>query len=56
MLKGDWWTRLSQDAKVAYVMGASHVVEVEHQLMELEPTLRVEDFSAKVAEGESIAR
>ena len=51
LLKGDVWTRMTQDEKVAYLWGGGDVVDVERRLMEDFPQLKVENFSFKVREG-----
>lgn len=51
LLKGDVWTRMTQDEKVAYLWGGGDVVDVEKQLMEDYPELKVENFSFKVRQG-----
>lgn len=52
LLRGDLWKQLGKDDKLAYLWGMFTVVEVERQLMEAEPSLKVENFSAKAAEAE----
>jgi len=52
LLRGDLWVKLTPDVKLAYLWGAANVVEVERQLMAELPELRVENFSAKVAEAD----
>jgi hypothetical protein len=51
LLKGDVWVTMNQDQKVAYIWGAGNVVDLEQELMTLLPELKVENFSAKAAEG-----
>jgi hypothetical protein len=51
LLKGDVWTRMTQDEKVAYLWGGGDVVDIERQLMEDFPQLKVENFSFKVRQG-----
>ncbi len=51
LLRGELWIRLDDNAKLAYLWGAANVVEVERQLMAEIPQLRVQNFSAKVAEA-----
>jgi len=52
LLRGELWKRLGRDEKLAYLWGVFTVVEVERQLMAAEPSLTVENFSAKAAEAE----
>lgn len=51
MLTGDIWQKAPPDDKVAFVWGLCHVVTIEHALMKKLPSLNVENFSAKAAEG-----
>ncbi len=51
MLTGDIWQKAPQDDKVAFVWGICHVVTIEQVLMKEFPSLKVENFSAKAAEG-----
>jgi hypothetical protein len=51
LLNGAIWQKASQDEKVAFVWGFCHVVIIEEALMDVYPQLKVENFSAKVAEG-----
>lgn len=51
LLKGDVWTKMSQDEKVAFVWGAGQVVTVEQAIAEKMPALKQENFSAKMVEG-----
>lgn len=51
LLRGDVWTVMTQDEKVAYLWGAGDVVDVEKRLMEDYPELQVENFSVKVRQG-----
>lgn len=51
LFTGDIWQQASQDDKVAFVWGICHVVTLEQALMEKLPSLKVENFSAKAAEG-----
>ena len=51
LLTGTIWQKASQDEKVAFVWGFCHVVIIEEALMDVYPQLKVENFSAKVAEG-----
>jgi hypothetical protein len=51
LCKGTHWQRANSDAKVAFIWGAAHVVLIENILMQEVPELKVENFSAKVAES-----
>ena len=51
LLTGTIWQKASQDEKVAFVWGFCHVVIIEEALMNVYPQLKVENFSAKAAEG-----
>ncbi len=51
MLTGDIWQTAPRDDKVSFVWGICHVVTIEQALMQKLPSLKVENFSAKVAEG-----
>ncbi len=51
LLRGDVWQSMNQDEKVAFLWGAGQVVRVENEIMAAMPQLKVENFSAKVAEG-----
>lgn len=51
LLRGDVWQGMNPDEKVAFLWGAGQVVRVENEIMAAMPQLKVENFSAKVAEG-----
>jgi hypothetical protein len=51
LLRGDVWVTMNHDQKVAYIWGAGNVVDLEQELAALLPELKVENFSAKAAEG-----
>ena len=51
LLTGDIWQQAPPDDKVAFVWGVCHVVTLEQALMKKLPSLKVENFSAKAAEG-----
>jgi hypothetical protein len=51
LLDGDVWQKMDQNSKVAFIWGAGHVVAIEKELAARYPELKVENFSAKVAEG-----
>jgi hypothetical protein len=51
MLTGSIWQNAAQENKVAFVWGICHVLTVEKVLAQKLPSLKVENFSAKAAEG-----
>jgi hypothetical protein len=51
VMKGDVWVIMNQDQKVAYILGAGDVVDVEWDLMQKVPELKRENFSAKAVEA-----
>lgn len=51
MLTGDIWQKAPPDDKISFIWGICHVVTIEQALMEKFPSLKVENFSAKAAEG-----
>ena len=53
LLRGDVWQGMTPDEKVAFLWGAGQVVLVENEIMAQMPELKVENFSAKVAEAGS---
>jgi len=53
LLTGIEWQKATQSEKVAFVWGVCHVVTIEQILAQKFPSLKAEDFSAKVAEGMS---
>ena len=55
LLKGDQWLKLDSNSKMAFIWGAAHVILLENILMEEIPELRVENFSAKIAEARRAA-
>lgn len=52
LLRGDLWSQMTTDHKLAYLWGLYTVVEVERQLALEFPNLKVENFSTKAAEGD----
>jgi len=42
---------MSQNQKVGYLWGAGDVVDIEQELMEKDPALKQENFSARVVEA-----
>lgn len=51
LLTGDIWQQAPPDDKVAFVWGVCHVITLENALMKKLPSLKVDNFSAKAAEG-----
>ena len=51
VLKGDLWTKMSHDEKIAFVWGFGHVVSIESYIMEKYPELKRDSFVSKVVEG-----
>lgn len=51
LLTGDIWQQALPDDKVAFVWGVCHVITLENALMKKLPSLKVDNFSAKAAEG-----
>jgi hypothetical protein len=51
VLTGDLWADMDYDSKVAFIWGAGSVVDIEQELAEKYPQLKVENFSHKVLEG-----
>lgn len=51
MCTGSIWQNASPENKVAFVWGIAHVLTVEKVLAQKLPSLQVENFSAKAAEG-----
>lgn len=51
LLTGNIWQQAPPDDKVAFVWGLCHVITLEQALMQKLPSLKVENFSAKAAEG-----
>ena len=51
LLTGDVWQQAAPDDKIAFVWGVCHVVTLEKALMQKLPSLKVDNFSAKAAEG-----
>ena len=51
LLRGEQWQKMDYNSKVAFIWGAAHVVLIEKVLMEENPELRRENFSAKVVEA-----
>lgn len=51
MLTGSIWQNATPENKVAFVWGICHVLTVEKALAQKLPSLQVENFSAKAAEG-----
>jgi hypothetical protein len=53
VLTGSVWQKATESEKVAFVWGVCHVVTIEKILVQKFPSMKAEDFSAKVAEGMS---
>ncbi len=51
LLTGIEWQKATQAEKVSFVWGICHVITIEQMLMEKFPSLKVQNFSAKAAEG-----
>ena len=51
VLTGDIWTTMNHDQKVAYIWGAGDVVDVEQELWNIYPELKVENLSFKCVEA-----
>jgi flagellar biosynthesis component FlhA len=51
ILTGETWQTVPKDDKISFVWGVCHVVTIEQALMKEFPSLKVENFSAKAAEG-----
>ena len=51
VLKGDTWMSMSEDAKIAFIWGAGHVVVIEEVLMEKYPDQKRDTFVTKVVEA-----
>ncbi|MEW6143402.1 MAG: hypothetical protein AB1598_00120 [Thermodesulfobacteriota bacterium] len=51
VLKGDQWLTMDENAKVAFIWGAGHVVIIEEVLMERYPDQKRDTFVTKVVEA-----
>ncbi len=51
VLKGDQWLAMDENAKVAFIWGAGHVVTIEEVIMEKYPDQKRDTFVAKVVEA-----
>ncbi len=51
VLKGDQWVTMDENAKVAFIWGAGHVVTIEEVIMEKYPDQKRDTFVAKVVEA-----
>ena len=51
VLKGETWMAMNEDAKIAFIWGAGHVVVIEEVLMEKYPDQKRDTFVAKVVEA-----
>lgn len=51
VLKGDQWLTMDENAKVAFIWGAGHVVTIEEVIMEKYPEQKRDTFVTKVVEA-----
>ena len=51
VLKGETWMAMNEDAKIAFIWGAGHVVVIEEVLMEKYPDQKRDTFVTKVVEA-----
>jgi hypothetical protein len=51
VLKGDQWLTMDENAKIAFIWGAGHVVTIEEVIMEKYPDQKRDTFVAKVVEA-----
>ena len=51
LLTGKTWINMSQDQKTAYIWGAGDVIDLEQEIMEINPELKRESFVTKAVEG-----
>ncbi len=51
LLKGDQWVTMDENAKVAFIWGAGHVVTIEEVLMQKYPDLKRDSFVTKAVEA-----
>jgi hypothetical protein len=51
VLKGDQWMTMDENAKVAFIWGAGHVVIIEQVLMDRYPDQKRDTFVTKVVEA-----
>ena len=51
VLTGSVWQKATQSEKVTFIWGVCQVVTIEKILAQKFPSLKAEDFSAKIAEG-----
>lgn len=51
VLKGDQWVTMDENAKVAFIWGAGHIVTIEEVIMEKYPDQKRDTFVAKVVEA-----
>jgi hypothetical protein len=56
VLTGKTWVQMTHEQKVAYIWGAGDVVDVEQELMNIYPELRVENLSFKAVEAAQVAK
>lgn len=53
VLKGDQWVAMDENAKVAFIWGAGHVITIEEVIMEKYPDQKRDTFVTKVVEAAS---
>jgi hypothetical protein len=51
VMTGEYWQKLSEDSKIAFIWGLWSTINIEHYLMNKYPNLKTENFSSKVFEG-----
>ena len=51
VLTGKTWVQMTHEQKVAYIWGAGDVVDIEQELMDIYPELRVQNLSFKAVEA-----
>jgi hypothetical protein len=56
VLTGKTWVQMTHEQKVAYIWGASDVVDIEQELMDIYPELRVQNLSFKAVEASKSGR
>ena len=53
VLKGDQWLTMDDNAKIAFIWGAAHVVTIEEVIMEKYPDQKRDTFVTKIVEASS---
>ncbi len=51
VLTGELWQKMTEDSKMAFILGVWHTVAIEEYLMNKYPDLKRDNFSSKVVEG-----